>query len=375
MALRRNRTAPAPAATPVRAADRPVRVPTGLAEPWRSSLTLAIDSVESADTLYRPTSFWQPGLTSLMADLEERGLDTFKRWPSSLFFFYPIVRPTLSYAQIDAMQPALREHAPAVADWVFRQMLTGSKEANADMDVVLAYLDTDRLPLDVTKYGESVIGDPPQRYRPFGPEGPAFGKPHLNYLKLLAAVSRYIDSPLQSVVEIGSGCGVLGEILKSSIAGLQYVNLDIPPLSTIAHYYLSSVFPEETFLSNLDVTDGREVAVGAGHPSASLSSWQLPQLRGTADLFVNSFSFQEMEPHVVENYARLISGLNTRYVVSLNSRDGKPLAANAAVGVEEQVTSQFICDAFAAVGYEVVARLGRPAAPPQAELAILRRTA
>ncbi|MGB3737143.1 MAG: putative sugar O-methyltransferase, partial [Ilumatobacter sp.] len=108
--------------------------------------------------------------------------------------------------------------------------------------------------------------------------------------------------------------------------------------------------------------------------SACISSWQLPQVVGSLDLFGNAFSFQEMEPPVVANYAAQISRLETEYVVSLNSRAGKPLKAESSVGVQTPVTSQFIAERFADHGYTPVARLGRPAAPPQAELLLLRRT-
>lgn len=342
-----------------------------LDEPWSSSLRLALDELESADPLYRPTQFWQPGVRSLLDDMGRRGMETFKSWPSSAYFFYPRYSPTLSYAQLDQLLPHLREVAPSASEAWFHNNMIGANEANKDIDVVLAYLASGQLPLQIDRYGESELGTPPQRYRPFGPEGPAFGRPFINYLKIISAASPYLDPGFRSVMELGSGFGVLGEILGGMDREIQYVNVDIPPLSVVADYYLTGV-GAGPILRNLDLADGATVVLESGGRSACLSPWHLPGIEGRADVFVNAFSFQEMEPAVVANYASQIARLGTQVVISLNSRRGKPLAETNEIGVREQVTSDSIAREFASHGYEVVARLGRPAAPPQAELLIMR---
>jgi putative sugar O-methyltransferase len=342
-------------------------------EPWGVMLRHSLEQLVDADPLYAPTHFWQPGVRALLADLERYGLEEFKRWPSAHFFFYPLMQPVFSYAMVDQVMPKLRETAPNVPERWFRDHLVGSSEAHREMDIILAALDIERLPLNIDVSGESKIGSPPQWYRPLGTDGPGFGKPHLNYLKILAATSRYIDHPVHSTLEIGAGFGALGEILLSSFPDMQYVDIDIPPLSVVAHYYLSQRFPEmQTIASSVEGAAAETRRVGKGHNSACLSTFDLPNLQGEVDLFVNSFSFQEMEPHVVDNYVEQISRLQTKTVVSLNSRRGKPKRDEAAVGVQSPVTSDDIVKAFAQRGYEPVARLGRPFAPPQAELVIMQ---
>lgn len=338
-------------------------------EPWGAMLTHTLQQLVGADPLYAPTHFWQPGVRALLSDLEKRGLDDFKRWPSAHFFFYPIMRPAFSYAMVDEVMPTLRQASPSAPERWFRDHLVGSSEAHRDLDIVLAALDSERLPLDVNLSGESEIGSPPQRYRPLGTDGPAFGKPHLNYLKVLAAASNYIDHPIDSTLEIGAGFGALGEILLSSFPDMQYVDIDIPPLSTVAHHYLSKRFPDMTFVA---AGAGGAPLAGKGHDSACLSTFDLPRIDGEVDLFVNCFSFQEMEPHVVDNYVEHVSRLRAKTVISLNSRRGKPKQDEAAVSVQSPVTSSYITEAFARRGYEPVAQLGRPFAPPQAELLIMQ---
>jgi len=342
-------------------------------EPWSAGLRLALEQLVDADPLYAPTEFWQPGVRSLLSDLERLGLENFKSWPSARFFFYPRYDPVFSNAMVSKVMPLLREVAPQVPERWFNGHLVGSSEANRDIDIAMAQHDASKLPLDMARFGESEIGAPPQRYHPFGATGPAFGRPYLNYLKIVTAVSRYLPRPVRTVLEIGAGFGVLGEILMSADPKVQYIDIDIPPLSVVAHYYLSQCFPQQTILGGIDFAAGTAVRLEPGGPSACLSSWELPAIDGHADLFVNAFSFQEMEPHVVANYAQHIARLGTDTVVSLNSRRGKPSKKESAIGVNEPVTSDFIAEQFEALGYQAIARLGRPAAPPQAELLILRR--
>lgn len=347
-------------------------IPETLPAPWNAALDLAFRELPRADPLYRPTSFWRPGVRALMGDLSERGIESFKSWPSSAYFFYPRYQRTFSYKMLDDVLPTLRQVAPTTPDRWFRDRLIGSTDAMRDLDVALALHDPTHLALDFERFGESTVGRPPQQYHAFGPTGPSLGKPYLNYAVILAALSKYIDRSPQTVVEIGAGCGVLGEILLQNDPKVQYVDLDIPPLSVIAHYYLTHALTGTEFLNDIDVGD-RKLALAPGGSSACLSSWRMPQLTGRADVFLNAFSFQEMEPEVVREYAQQINRLESRFVVSLNSRAGKPLSANSEIGVKEQVTSDMIHDTFTGLGYETMARLGRPVSPPQAELLIMRR--
>jgi putative sugar O-methyltransferase len=351
----------------------PVAPAGALPDRWQTQLERILRQLEGADRIYAPTICWQPGVKALLDDLGTRGIEQFKSWPSSAFFFYPRYGPIFTYADLDAVIPTLRERVPAATEAWLKSRLNCALDANNDLDVALALLDRERIPLTVEEFGESQVGTPPQYYRPFGAGGPGYGKPYLNYLKVIAALSRHIDRPLRSVVEVGGGFGVLGEIVKQMDPSVQYVDMDIPPLSTIANYYLSQVFPGSQFLGTDDLAPGQTLTLGPGQPSACLSSWQFPQLSGSCDLFINTFSFQEMEPDVVRNYAAQAERIGAEYVVSMNSRKGKPLASEAGWGVEEQVLSEFINSTFNYLGYRTVARLGRPAAPPQAELLILRR--
>ena len=87
-----------------------------VAEPWRSSFQRSIDEMNRADPLYRPTNFWQPGVAALFRDLHQLGLEKFKSWPSSGFFFYPRYSPVFTNAMVAEVLPHLRTAAPAIPD-------------------------------------------------------------------------------------------------------------------------------------------------------------------------------------------------------------------------------------------------------------------
>jgi hypothetical protein len=228
--------------------------------------------------------------------------------------------------------------------------------------------DHHRWPIDLEAYGESEVGKPPQAYR-LGASDAVFGKPYLNYLLGLAALSRHVSEPPKSFLEVGGGFGVLGEVILARDQEARYVDVDLPPLLTVASYYLTQLFGNDRVL----VYDERVGDTGMVEVtgSACLPSWRLPDLVGDFDVFWNSFSFQEMEPPVVANYVETVARLGVRYVVSLNSRRGKSVGAVGEIGVRERVTSARVIELFEAQGYELLETYNRPLLVSAAELAIL----
>ena len=171
------------------------------------------------------------------------------------------------------------------------------------------------------------------------------------------------------MLELGGGFGVLGEILLSRSNRVRYVDLDIPPLLTVASYYLRELVGDR-----VDVYDDSWAGRLGPDRSAVLPSWRIDDVDGPFDLFVNCFSFQEMEPDVVANYAAKVAEKDVTWVVSLNSRKGKPKAGDGGIGVVEQVTSARIVEMFGTHGYELVATYGSPYLRSAGELVVLRST-
>jgi putative sugar O-methyltransferase len=339
---------------------------------WKALTARTLAGIETCDAIYRPTNFWTPGVRSLLDDLEAIGLASFKSWPTAATWFYPAYGSGLTNAMIESLfEQASSLHESLHKPW-FTNALNGSYQAKRDFDAARLTWDQSRWPFDIEGFGESGIGEPKQLYWLTGSKRSGLTRPYLNYLLCLAALSRYVDAPPRSFLEIGGGYGVLGEILMSRDPAATYVNLDIPPLSTVSSYYLRALFDGRVTVYDESIVDTGPIVLSG---SACLPNWRIGDVGGTFDVFVNSYSFQEMEPEVVEHYASRVSEKEVPYVVSLNSKLGKPKASDDnEIGVIDPVTSDRIITMFLERGYELLGTHGDPLIQGGAELAILRRT-
>ena len=337
---------------------------------WTGLTKQLLEGVRECDPIYRPTNFWTPGLRDILADLEQRGLEGFKSWPTAGFWFYPSYHSELSPKTFEKVFKLVRKENPDLDKVSWIRTTNGFHEALRDFDAARLTWDQSRWPFDLDGFGESAVGRPPRHYGLTYEDSVRWGKPYLNYLLCLSALSRHVDEPPRSFLEIGGGFGVLGEIVLRRDDEARYVNLDIPPLLTVSSYYLTTLFGDRVRIPDpLDVAG--PVDPGA---SACLPNWRLPDVTGPFDVFVNSFSFQEMEPHVVDHYVRMVADLGVSYVVSLNSRAGKRRATEGGEGgVLDPVTSDRIIAMFGERGYTVRGRYGSPHLYSAGELVVLKR--
>jgi putative sugar O-methyltransferase len=341
---------------------------------WADLTERTLEEIKGVDGIYRPTSFWEPALEQLLGDMAQRGLENFKSWPISKVWFYPRYGSDFTNASISATYERAKEVNPNTRKNWLSGILNGSVEAGRDLDAVRLGWDQQRWPFDLTEHGESRVGTPQQYYKLTGAEH-GWTRPYLNYLLCLTALSRHVDTGPKSFLEIGGGYGVLGEILLSRDPEARYVNLDIPPLVTVSSYYLRTLFGDRVTKYDADLAATGELKLDT---SAVLPNWRIKDVRGDFDVFVNSFSFQEMEPNVVEHYIDAVVGAGVEHVVSLNSLKGKPKVEERGDspwgGVVEPVTSQLIVDLFSARGYQLQGRYSAPLIHSAGELVVLSKT-
>ena len=337
---------------------------------WEELTRRTLEEVERCEPIYRPTSFWGPGVRTILDDLAGLGLERFKSWPSAGIWFYPTYGGGLVSATIDAaFETAHRLDDHVHRPW-FRAALAGGSQARRDFDAARLAWDQARWPFDLEGLAESAAGAPPQGFPLSTRSAARWTRPYLNYLLCLAGLSRHVDAPPKRFLELGGGYGVLGEIVLSRDPDAVYVDLDLPPLLTVASSYLDTLFGDRVATYE-SMPEAGPLAIDG---SACLPNWRFRDIRGPFDVFVNSFSFQEMEPDVVERYASDVAALDVTWVVSLNSRAGKPVQdADNAIGVRDQVKSQGIVEIFEAIGYRHVATYADPLIQHKGELAILRR--
>lgn len=336
---------------------------------WSAMTQRSLDELRDTDALYRPTSFWGPGLDALLADMETRGLESFKSWPTAAWWFYPRYGVGFTYAVIDKVLATVQSALPDAQPGWIRSALAATHEARRDFDALRLAWNQSSWPCDLNGLGESKVGTPFQYYR-FTNAEHGWTRPYLNYGLCMAALSMHVDAPPKRFLEIGGGFGVLGEFLLSRDPEAVYVDVDIPPLLTVASWYLRELFGDR-----VSVYDERVASSGPIEPegSAVLPNYRLPDLTGEFDVFVNSFSFQEMEPDVVENYVDLVVARGVRWAVSLNSRLGKPVKTGDGIGVVDPVTSARIIAMFERRGFELMGTYNSPLIHSAGQLAVLRR--
>ena len=96
----------------------------------------------------------------------------------------------------------------------------------------------------------------------------------------------------------------------------------ITELTAVASYYLANQ-PGSNLIPYGETRNVDYISFPDLKSQAVLCPWQLPLLQGSADLFVNFISFQEMEPHVVRDYLYHADRLNCGFVLLRNLREGK----------------------------------------------------
>ncbi len=296
-------------------------------------LDIMLADMEQASSIYKPTNFWSIFLPNLINEIRDCGISAFRR-----------------------QQQASQLYVPAYPDDEI-----GKMEALCDYKIFLAADIENQSPI-LTHISESQVGSPSQQ---FIFDNKYYSRSMLNYLRGLVFLKKNVDtSNIRTVLEIGGGFGTLGEIFLKSGSALSvnsdlllnysypadntvdskffYVNIDIPPLSYISTRYLQDVFGKENIADYNTTRDMEYISIdelSSKYRAAILCPWQLPNLKGEFDLFVNFFSFQEMEPDVVENYANFINKLVTKYILLRNQKDGKQVAKKAGdVGVLNPVS-------------------------------------
>lgn len=276
-------------------------------------LDLMLKDMETAPEIYRPTNFWSSVLKDIVATIQKYGIESF-RDESAINYFVP------HYTEVEK-----KHYIDPVID--YRLFMA------ADIDIAPK----------LQHISESNIGNPTHQHE-FN--GNFYSRSMLNYLRGLTYLKKLVDtSSITRVLEIGGGYGTLGEIfLKSDFEKYFYLNIDIPPTAYIATRYLQTVFGKKYTAGYSDTRDLPEIEIKTlveSYKAAVLPTWQIPKIAGEVDLFVNFFSFQEMEPENVENYASFVTRCNPRYIMIRNQRTGKQVASEPGKeGVLEPTTRE-----------------------------------
>jgi putative sugar O-methyltransferase len=301
--------------------------------------------MQNQNRLYKPTSFWQNGSALLMEELQNNDIKDFRRLTTTRTFFVPGYSAVEYLDNQQKYDTTIDEFDKLVLDKRFttklQRVFTGYTGAFNDYRVLKAS------DLNVTPYtnqvSESKVGNPIEQHTI---DGKNFSRSFLNYLLGLNFLKQNVDtSCIHTVMEIGGGFGSLGEILlKDKRDDIFYINLDIPPVAYYSSYYLTQIFGDENIATYDDLKDLETLDIDTlktKYKAINSCSWQIEKLQGSIDLFVNSISFQEMEPDVVQNYCNHIDRLKPKYILLRNILEGKKKKdENYQGGVEEPILGE-----------------------------------
>lgn len=311
---------------------------------WEKLVSEISLDMNQAEECYQPTHFWRLGSSLLKSDLELHGIENFRSLSSTLGFFVPTYRFNGMITTPEEYQHLVSECTEAVsgskAKMAFEDFLSGSFQARSDYRVYQAS-EQDCSPYTAS-FSESNVGCPIEQ---FDFNGHKYSRSSLNYLLGLNFIKKHLnDISVDTVLEIGGGFGSLGEILLSDNRNNTfYINVDIPPTCIFSSYYLNEVFGKNKIADYLETKKRDNLVIDKlrdKYLGAVLCPWQLPDLSGEVDLFVNFISFQEMEPDIVQNYLQHVARLNSKYVLLRNLREGKEIAVdNSQVGVKSPTTA------------------------------------
>lgn len=335
-----------------------------------------LEDMAMAPTIYKPTHYWNVLLPRVLDRIKRDGTRNIKHHPH----FVPIYctgtfRKRRIFYQLLANFIGVVIPGGRVARRGMLNKLIGYDNAYLDYKLFRSADIESQLPV-LTDVSESEYGL--EDKRPgflFEFDGNKYSKGMLKYLKALAFLKSNVNTTkLRSILEIGGGLVPLAEILqKSKGSDFFYVGVDIPPMSYLASSYLTHLHGANKVLEypdskKMDVIDLDHLK--KSYKAVMLCPWQLPKVKGSVDMFVNSTSFQEMEPDVVENYANIASELTKSFILINNRIEGQPVAVGLGRGVKTPVSTEYIIGCFPK--FNVVSRSTWLAAT-DSELVVMQR--
>ena len=298
-----------------------------------SELELTIEKNKSQKEIYQPASFWEKASQKIIEEIENFGIENFRKFKTSLGFFVPnygIPANSFNKDIKDKIQSLLKDIGTQKQLLAMEEFLSGYFHALSDYRVFISSDDSNKKPL-LKDFSESNYGNPIEQ---FEFDGKKYSRSALNYLLGICFLKNYLANgeEIKTVLEIGGGFGTLGEILNFT-SGIKYIDIDIPPVSFVSWKYLSNIYSKnhiEPYIHN-----NGKIIIEELNSCSVFNSWDIERLEGTIDLFVNFISFQEMEPNIVQNYLNHVKRLNTKWILLRNMREGKQIKkTHDDVGVE-----------------------------------------
>ena len=161
-------------------------------------------------------------------------------------------------------------------------------------------------------------------------EGKTYTDRFLKELGFIAEIKKNTDfENINFIVELGAGIGLLASVFLKLKKNRKYLIIDIPPTLFFSQYYLDNigfkVFGYDDVLKE-DYIDPE--IIFNNFDIICLPSWAITRLKNFKfDLFINIYSFQEMEKKQSINYLSILKDKINKYVYVENAIEGHSKAS------------------------------------------------
>ena len=295
-----------------------------------------MDDMASTPSLFQPTNYWKTYEDETIKYIETNGLDTFRSYSTSTLASFgagtrrkaPLTswfpkrllefsgyRHSATSARLFHVYSELvsfaESFAPLLQIFNIRDIIRQKEETESSQIEQLLnekyrcskLLDEASGLQRLGSVEDSLIGCP---FDKFDINGKAYTLSFLRAYDHLAYVARQINvHDLGGVLDLGSGYGASAEVYVKALPDIAYYCCDIPPQLYVAQQYLSAVFPGKVYTYE-NYVRGEDMD-RAKYRVFCIPSWALATMSKTDfGLFINTASFQEMEPEIVQNYYTLI---------------------------------------------------------------------
>ncbi len=286
--------------------------------------------------VYKPSIFWRDLYKKFYKILKANNLKNFRNNKLANNFFVPLYHLNREFGANKLLTLVKKKKISKRLSFEIKNILSGYSLAEKDFKTFKLADNVKKKPY-LHKFSESKYGNPAEHFK-F--EKKYFSRSALNYLKGLVFLKKKTKKFIPKIVlEIGGGYGTLAEIFKySGIKNFKYINVDLPPISILSEIYLTRVFKIKN-ISQINNSLDNSININKLKTITCLNSWQINNLKGKIDLFVNFVSFQEMEPNIVKNYLAKVCNLKPNFILMRNLREGKQKYSKNAVGVKKPILS------------------------------------
>jgi putative sugar O-methyltransferase len=300
-----------------------------------ATLDKMMKDLQEAESWYRPTNYWKVYQDHLMPVINKEGVSQFRASESKIFNSFGVTQPPHTlvgyFLVVQAINRSIVGHLmlsflrkSRLYKLVIKQhRKTYSSFLKACFHIAVG----DDSKQEILTISDSGMAAPRDLFQPLKSYDNQYTQAFLRYYYQYRWIKKRVDfSKISTVLELGTGYGGQIEVMRKLHPNIKFLLCDIPPQLYVAEQYLKSVFPGEV-TGYLETSDMEHIDLTKTKPITIIGTWQLPKVKSQVDLFLNSTSFQEMEPDIVKNYLSIIKPLTKQYIYLMQLSAGQKVAS------------------------------------------------